>query len=255
VLRLNSELLGFDIDVDVVKFAHTTRLLSRGAYDPAPKLFVGAVAAAVAVAVFVDVVENKLLFQVVWKLLGACLDRLLRHVDCPVIVLDFGSNVQLLGLGIDPPGELVVTASFDADFSILFVSVIRVASSGSGLGISIWLYIAVFLGLGSASLFVAFVLLSLLRLIFQDEGAKFQAQINIGALSTRLAVQNDVAVLDNDIRLRILALLAENEFADKTIKIILKLGCFMSPIDNPTVVGRVCVGLRTQLESEILDHI
>lgn len=62
-------------------------------------------------------------------------------------------------------------------------------------------------------------------------------------------------ILDLHVRLRILALLAENEFVDETIKMVLKLGRLVGAIDDPAVIGGIVVGLRAKFKPEIFDDI
>src|SRR5205085_11401242 len=40
-----------------------------------------------------------------------------------------------------------------------------------------------------------------------------------------------------------------------TIKMVLKLRCFVSAVDDPAVICRVGVGLRTQLKAKVFDHV
>lgn len=64
-----------------------------------------------------------------------------------------------------------------------------------------------------------------------------------------------MSILDDDVSFGVLALLAKNKFADEPIQVVLQLGCFVGTIDDPTVVGRVCIGLCSQLEAEVLDDV
>ena len=64
-----------------------------------------------------------------------------------------------------------------------------------------------------------------------------------------------MAVFDLDFRLGVLALLAENKFIDEAIKMILKLGGFVSTIDDPAVVSGIIIGLCSELEAEVFDDI
>jgi hypothetical protein len=74
-------------------------------------------------------------------------------------------------------------------------------------------------------------------------------------LTTGFTIKENTSVLDDYIGLGILAFLAENELVDEPVKVVLQLGSFMGTVDNPTVVGRVRVGLGTEFETEILDYI
>jgi hypothetical protein len=64
-----------------------------------------------------------------------------------------------------------------------------------------------------------------------------------------------VSVFDIDVGLRVLAQLAENEPVDEAIEVVLEFSGFMRAVDNPAVVGRIGVGLRTKLEAEVLDDV
>lgn len=68
-----------------------------------------------------------------------------------------------------------------------------------------------FLGLFTSltiCLLCGLVLLALLWLVLQDEGAELEARIDFGLLTASLAVEGNATVFDLDIGLRILALLA-----------------------------------------------
>ena len=39
------------------------------------------------------------------------------------------------------------------------------------------------------------------------------------------------------------------------MKVILKLGSFMRAVDDPSVIGRICVRLGTKLKPKVLDDI
>lgn len=74
-------------------------------------------------------------------------------------------------------------------------------------------------------------------------------------MPTGLAVEQDSSILDDNIGLGVLAFLAENKLVDEAIKIILKLGGLMSTVDDPAIIGRVGVGLSSELEPEVLNNI
>ena len=50
-------------------------------------------------------------------------------------------------------------------------------------------------------------------------------------------------------------MLAEDESIDEAVKIILELGSLMGAVDDPTIIGRVGVGLSTKLKAEVFDDI
>jgi len=107
--------------------------------------------------------------------------------------------------------------------------------------------------LGSPSL--GLVLLTLLGLVLEDEATKLEAKVNISTLTTGLAVKKDVVILDDNVGLRILALLAENELVDETVEMILEFRSIVSAVDDPTVVLGINVGLGTKFKTEVLDDV
>ena len=74
-------------------------------------------------------------------------------------------------------------------------------------------------------------------------------------LTTSLAIEDDVSILDIDIRFWILAILAENELAYEAIEMILQFGSLVGAVDDPAVVSWIGVCLRAQLETEVLDYV
>lgn len=249
VLVLDAEFLGFLVDFDVADLADAA-LLGGSAHNPAAKVVVGGRA----IGAFVFVLQHEGTLQVIRKLLGASLDGLLGHIDGPVVILDFRLSLDVLGAGLDATGEFVIAASFDANIAIL-LGVIRGAISRAAISLSIRCGFIVLLV--PAGLLGGLVLLSPFTggVVTDDKGAQFQARINIRALTTGFAVEGDLLVLDDDIRLWVLALLAENELGDETIQVVLELGSIVGAIDDPTVVSGLGVCLSTQLEAEILDQI
>jgi hypothetical protein len=114
--------------------------------------------------------------------------------------------------------------------------------------------LAVLLGLaGSTAL--GLVLLGLLGHVLEHETAELQAQIDLGALAAGLAVEHDATVLDLDVGLGVLALLAKHKLGDEPVEELLELVGLVGAVDNPAVVSGVQVGLRTQLEAEVLDQV
>jgi len=57
------------------------------------------------------------------------------------------------------------------------------------------------------------------------------------------------------VRLWILAFLAKDEPADEAVKVVLEFVGIVGAVDDPTVVGGVCIGLGTELEAKVLDDI
>ena len=64
-----------------------------------------------------------------------------------------------------------------------------------------------------------------------------------------------MTIFDIYIGLGVLAVLAEDELVDKAIEIVLELRSFMSTVDDPAVVSRISIGLRTKFKAEVLDDI
>ena len=48
--------------------------------------------------------------------------------------------------------------------------------------------------------------------------------------------------------------MAQDEFLDEAIEMVLKFGGFVGTIDNPAIIFWVCIGLSAKFESEILDE-
>ena len=74
-------------------------------------------------------------------------------------------------------------------------------------------------------------------------------------LTTSLAIEDDVSILDIDIRFWILAILAENELAYEAIEMVLQFGSLVGAVDDPAVVSWIGVCLGAQLKTEVLDHV
>lgn len=81
------------------------------------------------------------------------------------------------------------------------------------------------------------------------------AKVDFSSLTASLAVKYDVAILDVDDSLGVLAVLAKNELADEAVEVVLKLARVVSPIDNPAIVLGVDIGLSAKLETKVLDDI
>ena len=247
MLGFDAQLLGLDVDLNVVDLAHAALLLSL-LQDPAAQLVVDGVSTALALLVVVLAVQNELLLELARELLLAGLDGLLAHVDSPVVVLDDNRLVlEHLGLGLNLARQGVVVA----------IDSLVVAGRGlvrTVIAAGAFIALAVLLGLAGRTA-LGLVLLGLLGHVLEHETAELQAQIDLGALATGLAVEGDAAVLDVDIGLGVLALLAENELGDEAVKELLELAGLVGAVDDPAVIRGVEVGLGPELEAEVLDQV
>ena len=257
MLRFDAEVLGLDVDVNILDFTHAADLFGL-VEDPAAEVVVGRAAASAALAVvFVVVANDERALQIVRELLGTSLDRLLRHVDGPLVVLDLVGSFDDLGLGRDSAGELVIAVGVGGDVAVLDVAIVRVALARTSAATSVG--VAILLGFPllarSPGGLVLLRLLSLLRLVLQDEGAELETEVDVGPLTTGLAVEHDAAILQDDVGLGVLALLAENESGDEAIQMFLELGGLVGTVDDPAIVGRIGVRLSAQFESKVLDDV
>ena len=245
VLGFDTELLGLDVDVDVVEVLYAALLCAR-VDDPLTKSVV------VGATLFI-LLNDESALEVVGKILGTGPDGRLRRVNGPLNLLGI-LFLNLLGALVDLAGELVITASLEgkvAVVAILFCAVTGAAVVGrAGLATSLGLLAGTAL-----SLLARLVLLALLGLVLENEGAELETRINFGNLSARLAVERDVAILDVDVGFGVLAFLAEDELGDEAVEVVLQLAGVVGAVDDPAVVGRVGVGLGTQLEAKVLDDI
>lgn len=242
VLALDAEFLRLDVDINGVNIIDTALLIALR-QDPVTELVVHGVA-----ALLIIVLEAELLLELARKLSLASLDSLLADIYSPVILVgrpDLGSlRLELL--------ELIVTSRI----TVLVVGLVGGAILGGIFAAVVASVLAAVLLLGLAgSLALRLILLALLRLVLQDKAAELEAEINIGALTASLAVENNVAILDDVLGLGVLALLAENEFVDEAVEVLLELGSVVGAVDDPTVVLGVDVGLSTELEPEVLDDV
>jgi len=148
--------------------------------------------------------------EITSQIVGTGLDSGLRSVNGPLNLLWLGI-LDLFGIILDLLCELIVTTSFELDLTIV-LGVIRVAVMWATITVlrsmvSIIGFLGLFTSL-TVGLLCRLVLLAFLWLIFQDEGAELEARIDFGLLTACLAVEEDAAILDLDIGLGILALLA-----------------------------------------------
>jgi hypothetical protein len=263
MLALNTQLLGLDVNLEIVNSVDTTFRRSL-LLNPISKLVVGGVATAFAFLVILVAVEHQLLLQVAGEGRGlAGLDCFVIGVDLPLVPVGFGSGsaVVLLGFGLELAREVVVFILATGGGSVL-VTVLFAGAVGRGVLTAVVTILmavgAVLLGdLGSPA--SGLVLLALLVGcgVLEDEAAQFVAEIDVAALAACLAVQDNtrIVVLEDNIGLGVLALLAEHKLADEAIEMILQLGGLMGAVDDPTVVRRVDIGLGTELEAKELDEV
>ena len=148
------------------------------------------------------------MLEITSEIVGASLDSGLGSVDGPLNLLWLGI-LDLFGIVLNLLCELVVAAGFELDLAIV-LGMIRVAVVGATVlrsVISVFGFLRLFTSL-PVGLLCRLVLFAFLWLILQDEGAELEARIDFGLLAACLAVEEDAAVLDLDIGLGILALLA-----------------------------------------------
>ena len=249
VLVLDAEFLGLDIDIDRFNFVNVSLLLSLR-LDPVTELIVDS---GTAIAFFVVVIANvKLLLELAGERRLAGLDSFLTHVNSPLVLLDFVLLGDFSSLGLDLLKLIVATnvlipilvgtvlGSFIAASTVLAVGAICSVTVLSSL-------------LGSPSLGLVF--LTLLGLVLEDEATKLEAKVNISTLTTGFAVKKDMIILNDDVGLRILALLAKDKLVDETVEVILEFRSIMSAVDDPTVILGVNVGLSTKFKPEVLDDV
>jgi len=242
VLGLDAELLGLLVDLNVADVGHTA-ILGGGLDDPAAKLLVGRRAIGRIVLIFND----KGALEVRGEILSASLHGLLGDIDGPVVILDLSFRLDSLGL----PGHLIVTASFESIIAVLVIVLRTVAVTGASVIVAVCLGL---LGL-TASFLVLLVLLPSLGVVPDNEGTQLETGVDVRALTAGLAVQDDLIILDTDVGLGILALLAEHKLGDKSIKIVLELCGIVGAVDDPTVIGWLGVSLSTELKAKVLDDI
>lgn len=255
VLALDTKLLGLDVDVDVLDLVNAA-LLRGLLLDPVTQLVIDGVATAFAVLVLIVSVEDEFLLELAGQILLAGPDGLLAHVNSPVVVLDLDRLVpENLGLSLDLSGESIIVAS-NVAVGISVVLDRFLVSRVVGVVIAATAAIALTILLGLASgLALSLVLLTLLGGGLEDEAAQLVAQVNGGALTTGLAVEDDVTILDVDDSLRVFALVAKNELLDEDVEKVLELARLVSTIDDPTIILGVDVGLGAELEAEELDQV
>lgn len=244
MLALNAEFLGLDVDVDGVDVINGA-LLGGLSHDPVAELIVDGIT-----AFLILVVANvELLLELAWKLSLAGFDSLLADINSPIIILDLSFGVEFRGLSLHLL-KLVIAAGV----TVLIVAVGAVLRAIFAAAVAILFSGAVLLSF-AGSLSFSLILLALLGLVLEDKTTQLEAKVHVGTLTTSLAIEDNVAILDNVLSLRVLALLAENEFVDKAVKMVLKLGGIVSTIDDPTIILGVHVGLSSKLKTEVLDDM
>ena len=166
---------------------------------------------------------------------------------------------KLLGFGIDPAREFVVTTAVHVNIAVVIATIGAALAGAVAVGSAI-LVVLLTTGLSllaglAVGLLGGLVLLALLRLSLQNERGELVTDVGVGALTASLAVQDDVAILAVDDSLGVLAVLAKNELVDEAVKVVLELGGLVGAVDNPSVILGVNVGLGTELETKVLDDI
>jgi len=246
VLGLDAELLGLEVDVDRIDLVDGSLLFGLSS-DPVAQIVVDGAAT----LLIVLVCQGELLPQLAGKLGLASFDGLFADINSPIIVLNLGISVNRGSLSLHllqfvvADGIVVVFAIGALLGAVVLTTTVAVAVLAGR---------AILLSLAS-SLTLGLVLLALLGLVLQNETTELQAQIDLGELTTSLAIQMDATILDIDNGLGVLALLAENELVDEAIQVFLQLLRIVGAVDDPTVVLGVNVGLSTQLETKVLDDM
>jgi hypothetical protein len=246
VLVLDAKLLCLQKDLDIVKLVNAA-LLCGSVEDPLSEDIVAGVALTALVSL-----DDKSTLEVIRELLGAGAHGLLGGINVPLNLL--GLLFDILSTLLDLAGELVVTASLDLEVAIIVAILGAVARAaavrGGGLALGLGFLAGTTLGLLGG-----LVLLALLGLVLQDKGSELQARVDLGDLAAGFAVKGDVAVLDVNVGLGVLALLAENEFGDEAVEVVLELARIVGAVDDPAVVVGAGVGLGSQLEAKVLDDV
>lgn len=254
VLRLDAEFLGFEVNLHILNLVDATLLLGL-LIDPGAEEVVVRVTSAFSVLIIFIATKNKLLLKVIRELLLTSLDSFSRHVNGPFIVLDFNRRgVKLLSFGLDAASHLVIAACLDGYVAISIGAILRVLVSTATIAILLCFTVSILFGLACGFL-LSLVLLALLRLVLEYESTELETEVDVRALTTSLAVEQDTAILNDYIGLRVLALLAENELIDEAVKVVLELGSLVGTVDNPAIISRVCIGLGSQLKAKVLDDI
>lgn len=91
----------------------------------------------------------------------------------------------------------------------------------------------------------------------EDEGGKLMPHIQLERVSARLARGRDDAALGHHLehRLGVLALLAEDELADESVKKVLELVRVVGAVDDVALVLEVELSLGAELAAKVLGAI
>ena len=253
VLGFDAQILALEVDfhaIDVLDAALGLGFID----DPAAQLVVSVGTAVNVIAVFIGVIQGQCGLEVARKVVGASFDGRLGGVDAPRDLLLLDGAVEIFGFGVDATSQFIVAAGCDIDF-FRVLCVVRIASLRRGMTIAIWIGFAVLLHFATGFLVGTVLSFPFLGLALQDEGAQLETSIDIGALTTGFAVQDDASLTDHGVGLGILAFLAEDEAIDEAIQMVLELGSLMGAVDDPAVVVGISVGLSAKFEAEILDEV
>ena len=250
MLGLNTELLGLEVDLNIIKLGDTTLSFTLRE-DPLAELVVRVALTVLVLATLDD--ESTL--EVSRQISGTSLDGFLRHVDLPFNLLLLLGLVELLCLSVNAASELIIAAGIESEITIIIVLV------GAAVGAAVAILVdssAVTLGLLSSSalsLLSGLVLLALGRELLQDEGRQLLARVGLGDGTASLAVHENALILDANNSLGILATSAQNELVDETVEVVLELRCLVGSVDDPAVILGVVGGLGAEFETEVLDDV
>lgn len=252
VLVFDAEFLGLHVDVDVTHARDTLRGLFCLLHNPAAKLVVAA-GTVLSLGVFIFV-KSEGSIEVGGKFLCTCLDSFLRNINSPFVVSDVSVILNALRIGSDTTSKLVITMSIECNVAVLIC--IGIAFCRSAVNLSVFpIFPGLFLVPLASGLLGGLVLLSLLWLVLQNEGAEFVARIRLGTFAASLARKDDARILGEDLGFRVFALLAQHELRDEAVEVVLEFACIVGTVDNPAVIGGLCVRLGTKFETEVLDDI
>lgn len=245
VFLFDSKFLGLLVNLDIVDL--TSILLFLGD-NPRSKPIIGVIGTLCLIIIFAF--NDKSTLQVVREILGTSLDSFLRHIDSPLVVLRLrGISIgrQFFGFSIDTFGEFVIGTTISIDIAVM---IFRAAVFGRIAVLA--LSVRFFALLGRADLGSLFTF----RWILDDVRRELVAVFDVGALATGLAVtKNGPILLNNQVRLRVLALLAQDKLVDEGVKVFLELGGVMCTVDYVAVIGRIGGDLSTQLKTKEFDNI
>jgi len=250
VLGLDAQLLGLLVDVNIIHLADGTFVLGL-IDDPGSKLVVGI--GTILFSLFI-IVEGERTLQVRWKFLSTSSNSFSRRVNSPFLFLGRSICVDVFSNLLNLLGELVVTASCNLVITVVSVSFVGVGLMGAS-PVHGTILLALAFGAVATGLLFLLCLFSTFIFVLENKSAQFVAYVNLAALTASLAVQQDAPVLNVDLGLGVLARFAENKSGNEAIQGILELACIMSSIDDPTIVFWVGIGLSTEFEAEVFDHI